>query len=145
LEQRLKLLASEPTKLPMTTLSESTASAGWWLNAFADSVPGVSEAVLVSPEGMLITASSGLDQDGAAQFAAMAAALVSLSSGMAGRFCGGAVVELNVVMEHATVLVTSLTGCSLLLAAIADSGADAELIAAEMALVVEQIGGESAR
>ncbi|MCL4135282.1 UNVERIFIED_CONTAM: hypothetical protein GTU68_049915 [Idotea baltica] len=121
-------------------LSSEANNVNWLVNNFVDQVPGVSEAVVVSTDGLPIAASTGLDRDSVDRFSAVASGLIGLSYGAAGRFGGGAVTEVIVEMEHAFLFVTGISDGSLL-AVIADESADIGLVGYEMAVLVERAGG----
>lgn len=123
----------------MSGLSNEANNVNWLVNSFVEQVPGVSEAVVVSSDGLPIAASSGLDRDAVDRFSAVASGLIGLSYGAAGRFGGGAVTEIIVEMEHAFLFVTGVSDGSLL-AVIADGGADIGLVGYEMAVLVEKAG-----
>jgi uncharacterized protein len=123
----------------MPVLSAQAINVNWLVNNFVDHVPGVSEAVVVSSDGLPIAASSGLDRDSVDRFAAVASGLIGLSAGAAGRFGGGAVTEVIVEMEHAFIFVTGISDGSLL-AVVTSASADIGLVAYEMAVLVEKTG-----
>ena len=64
-------------------------SLDWLVSNFAREVPGVSHAVLVSVDGLLIAASEQLPRDRAEQLAAVTSGLASLAAGAAQLFEGG--------------------------------------------------------
>ena len=123
----------------MTGLSNEANNVSWLVNSFAQQVPGVSEAVVVSSDGLPIATSAGLDRDAVDRFSAVASGLIGLSYGAAGRFGGGAVTEVIVEMEHAFLFVTGISDGSLL-AVVADGTADIGLVGYEMAVLVEKAG-----
>jgi predicted regulator of Ras-like GTPase activity (Roadblock/LC7/MglB family) len=123
----------------MARLSEEANNVNWLVNNFVTQVPGASEAVVVSSDGLPIAASMGLDRDSVDRFAAVASGLIGLSYGAASRFQGGAVTEIIVEMEHAFLFVTGISDGSLL-AVVADATADIGLIGYEMAVLVEKAG-----
>ena len=123
----------------MPVLSAQAVNVNWLVNNFVDHVPGVSEAVVVSSDGLPIAASSGLDRDSVDRFSAVASGLIGLSSGAAGRFGGGAVTEVIVEMENAFIFVTGISDGSLL-AVVAAANADVGLVAYEMAVLVDKTG-----
>ena len=123
----------------MSDLSSAAHNVNWLVNNFVDQVPGVSEAVVVSSDGLPIATSAGLDRDAVDRFAAVASGLIGLSYGAAGRFGGGAVTEIIVEMENAFLFVTGISDGSLL-AVVADGSADIGLIGYEMAVLVEKAG-----
>jgi predicted regulator of Ras-like GTPase activity (Roadblock/LC7/MglB family) len=123
----------------MSGLSNEANNVNWLVNNFVDQVPGVSEAVVVSSDGLPIASSNGLDRDAVDRFSAVASGLIGLSYGAAGRFGGGAVTEVIVEMEQAFLFVTGVSDGSLL-AVVAEGGADIGLIGYEMAVLVEKAG-----
>ena len=56
----------------MSELSAAARNLNWLVQNFAERVPGVSEAVVVSSDGLPIATSAGLDRDAADRFAAVA-------------------------------------------------------------------------
>jgi predicted regulator of Ras-like GTPase activity (Roadblock/LC7/MglB family) len=91
---------------PTPRLSSAAQNLSWLLNSFVQRVPGVSEAIVLSADGLPMAVSDELDRDSAERFAAVASGLVGLAYGAAGRFGGGRVNEVIVEMEHAFLLVT---------------------------------------
>ena len=70
----------------MPELSTAANNVTWLGANFVDRVPGVSEAVVVSSDGLPMALSGGLDRDAADRFAAVASGLIGLAYGAAGRF-----------------------------------------------------------
>src|SRR6266516_6320203 len=87
---------------------------GWLVNDFAERVPGVAHAVVVSADGLLLTASNRLPLDRADQLAAVASGLVSLTQGAARCFEAGAVNETVVEMERGYLFLMSISDGSCL-------------------------------
>ncbi len=123
----------------MSQLSTEASNVNWLVNNFVNQVPGVSEAVVVSSDGLPIASSAGLDRDAIDRFSAVASGLIGLSYGAAGRFGGGAVTEVIVEMEHAFLFVTGISDGSLL-AVMAEASADVGLVGYEMVVLVEKAG-----
>ena len=123
----------------MSVISTQASNVNWLVNSFVERVPGVTEAVVVSSDGLPIAASSGLDRDSVDRFSAVSSGLIGLAYGAAGRFGGGAVTEVIVEMENAFLFVTGISDGSLL-ATMAQAGADVGLVAYEMAVLVEKTG-----
>ena len=98
----------------MAELSSEARNLNWLVQNFAERVPGVNEAVVVSSDGLPIATSSGLDRDAADRFAAVASGLIGLAYGAAGRFGGGAVNEVIIEMENAFIFVTGISDGSCL-------------------------------
>ncbi len=123
----------------MPELSQEAKNLNWLVSNFVERVPGVTEAVVVSSDGLPMAVSKGLDRDAADRFAAVASGLIGLAYGAAGRFGGGAVNEVIVEMENAFLFVTGISDGSSL-AVVADAEADVGQVGYEMALLVEKVG-----
>ncbi|HEV7720523.1 MAG TPA: roadblock/LC7 domain-containing protein [Iamia sp.] len=121
-------------------ISTDARNVNWLLNSFVERIPGVSEAVVVSADGLPMAVSQGLDRDAADRFAAVASGLIGLAYGAAGRFGGGAVTQIIIEMEHAFLFVTGISDGSCL-AVVADASSDVGLVGYEMAVLVERCGG----
>lgn len=112
---------------------------GWLVTDFTERVPGVAHAVVVSADGLLLTASAKLPTDRADQLAAVASGLLSLTQGAARCFEAGTVVETVVEMERGLMLQMAISDGSCL-TVLAAPQCDMGLIAYEMALLVERVG-----
>jgi len=112
---------------------------GWLVNDFAERVPGVAHAVVVSADGLLLTASNRLPLDRADQLAAVASGLVSLTQGAARCFEAGNVVQTVIEMERGFLFLMSISDGSCL-AVLAATSCDVGLVGYEMALLVERTG-----
>lgn len=112
---------------------------GWLVDDFVNRVPGVAHAVVVSADGLLLTASSHLPRDRADQLAAVASGLVSLTQGAARCFEAGQVVQTVVEMERGIVLLMSI-GDGSCLAVLAAPNCDIGLVGYEMTLLVDRVG-----
>jgi predicted regulator of Ras-like GTPase activity (Roadblock/LC7/MglB family) len=112
---------------------------GWLVDNFAERVPGVAHAVVISVDGLLLTASSRLPEDRADQMAAIAAGIVSLNLGAA-RCLGAEEVHRAIIeMDHGVLLLTSIRDGSCL-AVLATRTSDIAQIAYEMTVLVDQVG-----
>lgn len=111
----------------------------WLVTDFTQRVPGVAHAVVVSADGLLLTASEKLPKDRADQLAAVASGLLSLTQGAARCFQAGGVTETVVEMEHGLMLQMAISDGSCL-TVLAAPQCDMGLIAYEMALLVERVG-----
>ncbi|OLF13077.1 two-component system histidine kinase [Actinophytocola xinjiangensis] len=122
--------------------SETTAtepSLGWLVSAFTQEVPGVTHAVLVSADGLLVAASDGLPRDRADQMSALTAGLSSLTVGAAQLFTAGRVVQSVIEMEGGFMLLMSV-GDGSHLAVLASPRCDIGLVGYEMTLLVDRVG-----
>jgi predicted regulator of Ras-like GTPase activity (Roadblock/LC7/MglB family) len=109
----------------------------WLISAFADRVPSVAHALVVSSDGLPLAFSQGLPPERVDQLAAVASGLTSLVEGAARIFGGGAVNQTVVDMRQGLLIVMSVTGGSTL-AVLADSDCDMGLVAYEMALLADR-------
>lgn len=116
----------------MSAVPGSTRGIARRLREFVAQVPGVIDAVVVSPEGLPIAASKGLHRDAVDRFSAVTIGLVALTDGAAGRFGGGAVKEIIIELENVFLFVTR-TGIDSSVAVIAEHDADVGLIGYEVA------------
>lgn len=114
-------------------------SLDWLVSVFARDVPGVSHAVLVSADGLLVAASEHLPVERADQLAAVSSGLASLSTGAAQLFDGGGVLQSVVEMENGYLLLMRV-GDGSHLAALASTACDIGQVGFEMAVLVERVG-----
>src|SRR6476620_9341661 len=112
---------------------------GWLLTNFVKNVPGVSHAVAVSSDGLLLTSAEGLPRDRADQLAAVASGLLSLTRGAARVFGAGEVVQTIVEMELGCMLLMAIADGACL-AVLASPRCDMGLVAYEMTLLVDRAG-----
>jgi uncharacterized protein len=112
---------------------------GWLLTNFVDRVAGVSHAVVVSSDGLLLTSSTGLPRDRADQLAAVASGMSSLTRGAARVFGAGDVLQTVVEMQLGCMLLMSIADGSCL-AVLASPDCDMGLVAYEMTLLVDRAG-----
>jgi predicted regulator of Ras-like GTPase activity (Roadblock/LC7/MglB family) len=123
----------------VTSPHPDPSSFGWLVANFAERVPGVAHAVVVSADGLLLTSSSRLPRDRADQLAAIASGMVSLTNGAARCFDAGGVVQTIVEMEHGIVALMSISDGSCL-AVLAAPTCDIGLVGYEMTLLVDRVG-----
>jgi hypothetical protein len=119
--------------------SHQVGQFGWLINNFADNVPGVAHAVVVSVDGLLLTASHRLPADRAEQMAAIAAGIVSLNLGAARVLGAEQVTRVVVEMDYGVLLLTSIRDGSCL-AVLATLDCDVSQVAYEMTVLVDQVG-----
>jgi predicted regulator of Ras-like GTPase activity (Roadblock/LC7/MglB family) len=120
-------------------LSAEAQNLGWLLNNLVTQVPGVTEAVVFSADGLPMAVSDNLDRESAERFSAVASGLMGLAYGAAGRFGGGRVNEVIVEMEQAFLLVSGISDGSAL-AVVATAGCDIGLVGYEMAVFADRAG-----
>lgn len=114
-------------------------SLDWLVSRFAREVAGVSHAILVSADGLLLAASEHMPTERADQLAAVAAGLSSLSAGAAQLFDGGHVMQSVVEMQNGYLLIMRV-GDGSNLAALSSRSCDIGQIGYEMAILVERVG-----
>jgi predicted regulator of Ras-like GTPase activity (Roadblock/LC7/MglB family) len=114
-------------------------SLDWLVSRFAEQVSGVSHAILVSADGLLMAASAHMPAERADQLAAVASGLASLSTGAAALFEGGYVLQSVVEMENGYLLLMRV-GDGSNLATLASRSCDIGQIGYEMAILVERVG-----
>ena len=125
------------TETPIKTRQVSRF--GWLIDSFTERVSGVSHAVVISVDGLLLTASARLPEDRADQMSAIVAGIVSLNLGAARCLGAEAVYRTVVEMDHGVLLLTSVRDGSCL-AVLAVRDCDIAQIAYEMNVLVDQVG-----
>ncbi len=121
---------------------------------FAERVPGVLRAAVVTSDGMLVALSDrtqpgrtqpGRTQPGRTQagqieqLSAMTAGLMSLASAVARIFDGGAVTQAVVTMAHSTLVIMAI-GQGSSLGVLTTATADLDTVAYEMTMLAEEAG-----
>lgn len=120
-------------------MSQPVQDLNWLITDFANRVPDVAHAIVVSSDGLPLAASAGFPTDRVDQLAAIASGLSSLTQGASRVFEGGAVAQTVVEMERGLLLVMAISdGSSLAVLAAADC--DLGLVAYEMTLLVDRAG-----
>jgi len=127
----------------VTTVQAGSERFGWLVDDFVNRVAGVAHALVVSAEGMPMTASAHLPRDRADQLAAVASGLVSLAQGAARCFDAGQVVQTVVELERGIMLLMSISDGSSL-AVLAAPTCDIGLVGYEMTLLVDRVGQQLA-
>lgn len=123
----------------MIALSQEAHDLSWLISAFADRVPGVAHAVVVSSDGLLVAVSQHLPRDLADKLSAVTSGLVSITSGAAQMFDGDEVKQTVVEMGRGYFLVMSIRDGSIL-ATLAARDADIGVVGYEMARLAKQAG-----
>ncbi len=122
-------------------MSEGVEPGGlnWLLEDLVNKADHVRQAVVLSPDGLTLGCSPGLSQEDADHLAALAAAVHSLARGAGRRFEGGQVRQTIIEMDAALLFISAAEEGTCL-AVLADTDADAGLIAYEMAMLVKRVG-----
>lgn len=119
--------------------SAAAGNVRWLVADLVERTPGLTEAVVVSPDGLPLAMSGGLDRATGDRFAAVASGMIGLAHGAAGRFGGGAVLEVMIEMEHGFLFMTGVADGSCL-AVSATATADVGLVGYELAVAADRIG-----
>ena len=119
--------------------SSNAQNFGWLLNSFAVETAGVTDALAVSADGMVLASSAGMRREQADQLAAIASGLQSLTQGAARCFSKGGVEQVIVEMNGGYLFLTAISIGSAL-AVLAEKDCEIGLVAYEMALFVERAG-----
>jgi predicted regulator of Ras-like GTPase activity (Roadblock/LC7/MglB family) len=115
------------------------ASMSWVLDDLVRRVEGITQAVLLSRDGLVLGASHGLTKQDAEQLSAMAAGVQSLACAVGEQFGGGTLRQTIIEMEKALLFIVA-AGEGSCLAVLCPLDSDPGLIAYEMAMLVKRIG-----
>jgi predicted regulator of Ras-like GTPase activity (Roadblock/LC7/MglB family) len=121
------------------TGGSSVQELDWLLENLAAEVPGVLNAVILSPDGLSLGKSPGLTEADADHLAALAAGAFSLARGTGVKFGCGEVSQTVIEMDAALLFITP-AGRGTCIALLASADADAGQIAYEMAVLVKRVG-----
>jgi uncharacterized protein len=121
------------------TMSEGARSFNWLLNGFVDKTAGVSDAVAVSADGLLMAMSSSLNRASAEQLAAIISGMVSLGNGASGVFGFDGLEQIIVAMRRGFLFVSAISDGSCL-GVVAGKGCDIGLVGYQTTLLVERAG-----
>ena len=123
----------------MSTLGDSAQDLNWLVTNFAERIPDVAHAVIVSSDGLVVAVSAGFPAERADRLAAVTSGLSSLAQGAARMFDGGIVIQTVVEMDDGVLVVMTIShGASL--AVLAGPDGKMGLIAYEMTQLVERAG-----
>jgi hypothetical protein len=111
----------------------------WLITDFADRVPDVAHAVVVSSDGIPVAFSEHFPADRADQLSAITSGLSSLTAGASHIFDGGSVVQTVVEMQRGVLIVMAISnGASL--AVLAAPDCQMGLVGYEMTMLAERVG-----
>jgi len=125
--------------MSMQTMSEGARSFSWLLNGFVEKTAGVSDAVAVSADGLLMAMSSSLDRASAEQLAAIISGMVSLGNGVSGCFGFDGLEQVIVTMRRGFLFMSAISDGSCL-GVVAAKGCDMGLVGYQTTLLVERAG-----
>jgi hypothetical protein len=117
----------------------SAQDLNWLITDFAERVPSVAHAIVVSSDGLSLACSDGFPPDRVDQLAAVTSGLTSLAQGATRMFEGGTVGQTVVDMQRGLLIVMAISDGSSL-AVLAAPDCDMGLVAYEMTLLVERVG-----
>jgi uncharacterized protein len=123
----------------VTPLVRPVQDLNWLITNFAERVPSVAHAIVVSSDGLPMAYSQGFPPDRADQLAAVTSGLTSLTQGASRIFEGGEVTQTVVDMERGLLIVMAISDGSSL-AVLAGDDCDMGLVAYEMSLLVVRVG-----
>jgi uncharacterized protein len=132
-------LGAREVAVVMTSLPGTGRDLNWLITDFADRVPDVAHAMVVSADGLPIAYSREFPPERAHQLAAVAAGLASLTQGASRIFEGGEVKQTMVDMDRGLLIAMGVNGGSTLAVLVGDD-CDMGLVAYEMSLLVVQVG-----
>jgi predicted regulator of Ras-like GTPase activity (Roadblock/LC7/MglB family) len=121
------------------SVQEDASQFNWLLNKFVKDTAGITDAVAVSSDGLLMARSETLDDAGADQVAAIISGFVSLGQGAVRCFA----------FDHLNQVIVAMKGGYLFVSAMADAGClgvvatprcDIGDVGYQMALLVERCG-----
>jgi predicted regulator of Ras-like GTPase activity (Roadblock/LC7/MglB family) len=125
----------------VTQTTNQSGNLTWLLDDLVKRVTTAKQAVVLSADGLMMGASTGLNREDAEHLSAMAAGFQSLAKGASRHFKAGPVRQTVVEMEEAFLFVTA-AGQGACLAVVASADADLGLIAYEMAMLVTRVGAK---
>lgn len=124
----------------MTTTTPTTPrDFSWMLDSFVEQTAGVTDAIAVSSDGLLMAMSDSLDRDGAEQLAAIVSGMVSLGQGASTCFGFGGLEQVIIAMRGGYAFVSSISDGSCL-GVVATSRCDIGQIGYQCGLLVERAG-----
>ena len=109
------------------------------LSSFVSATPGVTDAVAVSSDGLLMATSSSLERAGAEQLAAIIAGMTSLAESTARCFALGGFEQVIIAMREGYLFVSSVSDGSAL-GVVADRRCDVGAVGYQMTLLVDRVG-----
>jgi predicted regulator of Ras-like GTPase activity (Roadblock/LC7/MglB family) len=121
------------------TQEQNTEQLGWLLDNLVSRVANVSQALILSRDGLAVARSRGMTAEQADHLSALAAGVQSLARGTGQQVGGGEVRQTIIEMESAFLFVMA-AGRGTCLAVLAQSGANLGVMAYEMTMLVRRMG-----
>jgi hypothetical protein len=120
-------------------VSSEVRNFNWLLSNFVETTAGVTDAVAVSSDGLLMAMSSSLERAGAEQLAAIIAGMTSLGESTARCFALGGLDQVIVAMDEGYLFVSSVSDGSSL-GVVADRRCDIGAVGYQMQMLVQRVG-----
>ena len=111
----------------------------WLLSNFVETTAGVTDAVAVSSDGLLMARSSDLERAGAEQLAAIIAGMTSLGESAARCFALGGLDQVIIAMQEGFLFVSAVSDGSSL-GVVADGRCDIGQVGYAMSMLVQRAG-----
>jgi hypothetical protein len=124
----------------VSSLDRPAQDLNWLVTDFAERVPSIAHAIVVSSDGLPMAFSEGIPTDRVDQLAAVTSGLTSLTQGAARIFQAGAVTQVVVEMQEGLLIEMAISGASTL-AVLAATDCDLGLVAYEMTLLADKVRG----
>jgi predicted regulator of Ras-like GTPase activity (Roadblock/LC7/MglB family) len=123
----------------MTQSQNSAEQLGWLLDNLVSRVANVTQALVLSRDGLVVAKSRTVSKEEGDQLSALAAGVHSLARGTGQQVGGGEVRQTIIEMESAFMFVMA-AGRGTCLAVLASSGASLGVMAYEMTMLVRRMG-----
>jgi predicted regulator of Ras-like GTPase activity (Roadblock/LC7/MglB family) len=123
----------------MTMQASAAGQLSWLLDGFLDQVSNVSQAVVLSRDGLVMAAAQRMSREEGDHLAALAAGLQGLARG-AMEHCGAAEVRQTIIELDSAFLFVMAAGEGTCLAVVSSADASVGVIAYEMAMMVRRMG-----
>jgi predicted regulator of Ras-like GTPase activity (Roadblock/LC7/MglB family) len=119
--------------------TDTIGQLNWLLDNLVNQVEHVQQAVILSRDGLVVSASQSLSREDGEHLSALAAGVQSLARGTGLHFKGGEVRQTIIEMEHAFLFVVT-AGKGTCLAVLTSAEPNVGVIAYEMAMLVRRMG-----
>jgi predicted regulator of Ras-like GTPase activity (Roadblock/LC7/MglB family) len=123
----------------MTQAVSETQSFDWLLGKFVRDTDGVTDAVAVSSDGLLMALSEGLDRTGAEHLAAIVSGVVSLARSASRQYGFDGLKLVMIEMRRGFLLVSAISDGSCL-GVVATTQCDLGLVGHEIAVLCDRVG-----
>ena len=123
----------------MAQMQNTADQLGWLLDNLVSRVANVSQALILSRDGLVVARSQGMSQEQAEHLSALAAGVHSLARGT-GQQVGGGEVRQTIIEMESTFMFVMAAGRGTCLAVLAQAGANLGVMAYEMAMLVGRMG-----